>query len=50
MFGNLVMYGGNFEKDHLTTTMEFQFSNTTDNSLKQLFEMISIAAEKKMGN
>lgn len=47
MFGNLVMYGGNFEKDHLTTMMEFQFSNTTDNSLKQLFEMISIAAEKK---
>jgi hypothetical protein len=28
-------------------TMEFQFTNTADNSLKQLFEMISIAAEKK---
>jgi hypothetical protein len=46
MFDEMMVYGGNFENEGLNTTMEFQFTNKTDNALKQLFDLISLVADK----
>ena len=46
MFDEMIVYGGNYENESLNTTMEFQFTNKTDNALKQLFDMISLVAGK----
>ncbi len=46
MFDEMIVYGGNFENEGLNTTMEFQFTNKTDNALKQLFDLISLVADK----
>ena len=46
MFDEMIVYGGNYENESLNTTMEFQFTNKTDNALKQLFDMINLVADK----
>jgi hypothetical protein len=46
MFDEMIVYGGKYENESLNTTMEFQFTNKTDNALKQLFDMINLAADK----
>jgi len=50
MFDKMIIYGGNYENESLNSTMEFRFSNTEDNALKQLFELINMAAEGKGGS
>jgi hypothetical protein len=46
MFDEMIVYGGKYENESLNTTMEFQFTNKTDNALKQLFDMLNLAADK----
>lgn len=43
-FGNIIIYGGEYENESINSTMEFRFSNESENSLRQLFEMINEAA------
>jgi hypothetical protein len=40
-FENLYLYGGNFNKDAVEMNMEFRFVNKEENSLKQLFSLLS---------
>ncbi len=49
MFDQFMVYGGKYENESLQTTMEFKFSNATDNALKQLFELINLVTEGKNG-
>ncbi len=46
MFDEMIVYGGNYENEGLNTTMEFQFTNKTDNALKQLFDLLNLVADK----
>ena len=49
MFDQFTVYGGKYENESLSTTMEFSFTNATDNSLKQLFELINLVTAGKEG-
>ncbi len=40
-FGNIIMYGGEYENESINSTMEFKIGNKDENSLKQLFMMMS---------
>jgi hypothetical protein len=46
-FGNIIMYGGEYENESINTTMEFKIGNKNENSLKQLFMMMSGMIEEK---
>jgi Domain of unknown function (DUF4836) len=45
MFDKILIYGGGYENGSINTNMEMRFSNTGDNSLKQLFDMVNGLAE-----
>lgn len=45
-FGHIIAYGGEYENEGINSTIEFRFSNESENSLKQLFEMANESAEK----
>jgi hypothetical protein len=44
-FDKILVYGGEFEGGALHQTMEIRFANTNENSLKQLFQIVNMAAE-----
>ena len=45
IFDQMIMYGGEYENESINNTMEFRFTNQTDNALKQLFDMMNGMAE-----
>lgn len=47
MFDKMVFTGGRYENGRLQSTVEFRFSNSSDNAMKQLFQMMNLAAESK---
>jgi len=49
-FGNIIVFGGEYENESINSTMEFNFSNKEDNALKQLFEMMGEMLEDKEMN
>lgn len=44
-FDKLIFYGGDFENESLSTTMEFKFTDQNTNCLKQLFDIMNVMAE-----
>jgi Domain of unknown function (DUF4836) len=53
IFDRVIISGGDYENDALNTTIEFKFSNQTENSLQQLFSLMNTMIEEsdksKMG-
>jgi hypothetical protein len=45
MFDQVIVYGGDFENESLSTTMEFRFTDQNSNALKQLFDMVNLLAD-----
>ncbi len=46
-FGDIVVYGGEYENESINTTMEFRIGNKNENALKQLFVMMNGMIEEK---
>jgi hypothetical protein len=46
-FGDIVLYGGEYENESINTTMEFRIGNKNENSLKQLFNLMNASIEDK---
>ena len=44
-FGNIIMYGGEYENESINSTMEFRIGNKNENSLKQLFQLLNATIE-----
>jgi hypothetical protein len=45
-FGNIIVYGGEYENESINSTMEFRIGNKNENSLKQLFSMMNSMIEE----
>ena len=45
-FGNIIVYGGEYENESINSTMEFTIGNKNENSLKQLFSMMNRMIEE----
>ncbi|MBC7872412.1 MAG: hypothetical protein H7Y01_00375 [Ferruginibacter sp.] len=45
MFDQLIVYGGKYENESINNTIEFSFTNQTENALKQLFDLVNAKSE-----
>jgi hypothetical protein len=45
-FGDIIVYGGEYENESINSTMEFRIGNKNENSLKQLFSMMNRMIEE----
>ncbi len=46
-FDKILVYGGGYENESINSTMEFRFSDPNENSLKQMFDMVTSIAESE---